>query len=297
MSYYEDDGPIVVTPPQQIEIETENGTTLVSGSHGTAAPVVGNAPKTSREYTYTRADIKQFAREEVNESIDEVVEANPALAGTEADLTGLKVGDTKYKVPTGTNVEANPTLAGTESDLEGLEVGETKYKVPPRVSANPTLDGTEAVLEAIQIATTKYKVGGGSSGQKYLHLLSFSIYDDLNYFYICGVVNTKEAIYTGAELFNDFNGQQLRAIRIGSEPNLQNNVLWKPLNPQAQSTAKITVGGSSSFPSFKGTSTTYQKYKTTLTTDGSTITGTTTSSSNQVATPSFSYITDLVIAL
>lgn len=30
----------------------------------------------------------------------------------------------------GTTVVANPTLAGTEDDLSGLQVGETKYKVP-----------------------------------------------------------------------------------------------------------------------------------------------------------------------
>lgn len=30
----------------------------------------------------------------------------------------------------GTTVVANPTLAGTEADLTGLQVGDTKYKVP-----------------------------------------------------------------------------------------------------------------------------------------------------------------------
>ncbi|MBQ3330814.1 MAG: hypothetical protein IJG87_06515 [Ruminococcus sp.] len=30
----------------------------------------------------------------------------------------------------GTNVVANPTLAGTEADLVGLQVGDTKYKIP-----------------------------------------------------------------------------------------------------------------------------------------------------------------------
>ena len=205
MSYYEDDGPIVVTPPQQIEIETENGTTLVSGSHGTAAPVVGNAPKTSREYTYTRADIKQFAREEVNESIDEVVEANPALAGTEADLTGLKVGDTKYKVPTGTNVEANPTLEGTESDLEGLKVGATKYKVPPRVIPNPTLEGTEANLEGLQVGNTKYKVGGGGSSEyKHCYIVS------LKYSSYYG--RARLLYFTNGELSGDSNSDRAKSL-------------------------------------------------------------------------------------
>lgn len=55
--------------------------------------------------------------------------ANPTLAGTEANLTGLQVDDTKYKVEQPIDVEANPVLAGTESALTGLKVGETKYKV------------------------------------------------------------------------------------------------------------------------------------------------------------------------
>ena len=58
-----------------------------------------------------------------------VVVANPELVGTESDLTGLQVGNTKYKVPQPTTVEANPTLDGTESALTGLKVGSTKYKV------------------------------------------------------------------------------------------------------------------------------------------------------------------------
>ena len=57
------------------------------------------------------------------------VVANPTLAGTEDVLTGLQVGETKYKVENGTEVVANPTLAGTEDALTGLQVGETKYKI------------------------------------------------------------------------------------------------------------------------------------------------------------------------
>lgn len=35
-----------------------------------------------------------------------------------------------YEASGGTTVVANPTLAGTEADLTGLQVGDTKYKVP-----------------------------------------------------------------------------------------------------------------------------------------------------------------------
>lgn len=66
----------------------------------------------------------------VDDNSGTTVVANPTLAGTEAGLTGLQVGETKYKVDAGTTVVANPTLAGTEADLEGLQVGDTKYKIP-----------------------------------------------------------------------------------------------------------------------------------------------------------------------
>ena len=60
--------------------------------------------------------------------VDTSVVANPTLAGTEDELSGLEINGTKYKV-SGENVVANPTLAGTEAELNGLEVGSTKYKV------------------------------------------------------------------------------------------------------------------------------------------------------------------------
>ena len=76
------------------------------------------------------------------------VVANPSLAGTESDLTGLEVAGTKYKVPSGggTEVVANPSLAGTESDLTGLEVAGIKYKIPTGGSGG----GTKLYVHGIQ---------------------------------------------------------------------------------------------------------------------------------------------------
>ena len=89
----------------------------------------------------------------------EFVVANPTLAGTESNLTGLEVQGVKYKVEVPSGVEANPTLVGTEAALTGLEVDGTKYKVeqPTDVVANPTLAGSEATLTGLQVGTTKYK--------------------------------------------------------------------------------------------------------------------------------------------
>lgn len=51
--------------------------------------------------------------------------------GEEPDAEYITINNVTYKVGGGgTEVVANPTLAGTEADLTGLQVGDTKYKVP-----------------------------------------------------------------------------------------------------------------------------------------------------------------------
>lgn len=72
--------------------------------------------------------IKECLQKDVTDYIEGQVEANPTLAGTEASLTGLQVGDTKYKVEQPTTIVANPDPAG-ETELTGLQIGDTKYKV------------------------------------------------------------------------------------------------------------------------------------------------------------------------
>ncbi len=115
---------------------------------------------------------KVMSQAAVTSAINARVKANPALTGSEADLSALEVGGTKYKVPqggTGTEVEANPTLSGSEADLTAIKVGGTKYKVPQggtgtEVEANPALTGSEADLTAIKVGGTKYKVPQGGTG-------------------------------------------------------------------------------------------------------------------------------------
>ena len=89
------------------------------------AAIAGETPVDDNVRNSKEFWLKKIA--EKTSGLKEVV-ANPTMAGTEADLEGLQVGDTKYKVG-GTEVVANPTMAGTEGDLTGLQVGDTKYKV------------------------------------------------------------------------------------------------------------------------------------------------------------------------
>ena len=97
--------------------------------------------------------------------------ANPTLVGTEPDLTGLQVGDDKYKVPDpGTTVVANPTLAGTEADLVGLQVGDTKYKI--------SAGGTAA--DDTWTATALYKRLGWDESPSHQTLHGFEAYIDID---------------------------------------------------------------------------------------------------------------------
>ena len=77
--------------------------------------------------TYPKV-IKECLQEDVTDYIEGQVKANPTLAGTEASLEGLQVGDTKYKVEQPINVVANPSPAGT-TELTGIQIGTTKYKI------------------------------------------------------------------------------------------------------------------------------------------------------------------------
>ena len=135
--------------------------------------------------------------------------------GEEPDAEYITINNVTYKIG-GTNVVANPTLVGTEADLEGLQVGDTKYKVPsgsftqeqadwteadntkpsyiknkpnlsavatsgdyadltnkptiPSVVANPTLAGNESDLKSIEINGVKY-----SNSKEYSKSLFISI--------------------------------------------------------------------------------------------------------------------------
>lgn len=58
-------------------------------------------------------------------------EINKALNGSEyPDLHNITFGGETYVVPENIEVQANPILAGTEAELLGLQVGSTKYQMP-----------------------------------------------------------------------------------------------------------------------------------------------------------------------
>ena len=98
------------------------------------------------------------------------VVANPTLAGTENNLTGIQVGETKYKVPAGgggggSEVVINPTLTGNEDNVSGIEVDGTKYKLdyaPTRPSYGDYLDELESGYYFYNVINPNYEDEGGS---------------------------------------------------------------------------------------------------------------------------------------
>lgn len=75
-------------------------------------------------------------------------EINSESATNGQVLTANGTGGATWQNPTGggTEVVANPVLAGTESDLTGLEVAGTKYKVPTGGSGG----GTQLYMHSIE---------------------------------------------------------------------------------------------------------------------------------------------------
>lgn len=84
---------------------------------------------------------------EIDAGID-LLDKNNATNGQVLTANGIG-GASWQNASGGTTVEANPTLSGTEADLTGLSVNGTKYKVPSGGSGG----GTQLYLHQITITT------------------------------------------------------------------------------------------------------------------------------------------------
>lgn len=104
--------------------------------------------------------------------------ANPTMSGGEADLTGLQVGATKYKIEIPINVVANPTVTSSDPALSSIQIGEGKYRITSgsgtEVIPNPEPSGDEDILYRIQIDGAKFIVGG-SPGSGNIGLTPYEI--------------------------------------------------------------------------------------------------------------------------
>lgn len=120
--------------------------------------------------------------------INKLAKADNALPKPTNDTTGsagqvLKKtasGSEWGDVQSGTSVVANPTLAGTETELTGLQVGDTKYKIP---SGGSTIDiafhSDDSYLSSVEYNGMTYNVARklyrhifiGTDGQMYITII------------------------------------------------------------------------------------------------------------------------------
>ena len=137
-----------------------------------------------RYYKVNNQETKDFARLNADGKIDKdllpsdvgtTVVANPTGTATD-DLTKLQVEDTIYAIPEGTEVVANPTLAGTEAALNGLQVGDTKYKVEAGSEIHTytygTISDTTLVSQLRDDITNKRNIIIGDNLYTYIHYVS-----------------------------------------------------------------------------------------------------------------------------
>lgn len=59
----------------------------------------------------------------------------------------------------GTNVVANPTLAGTEADLTGLQVGDTKYAIPAGSGTTTLYQHYITLSSKLAVTTERLSIG------------------------------------------------------------------------------------------------------------------------------------------
>ena len=129
MTYYENEDPIVVTPPQALET-SEQETETVSGGQSQQAAVVGNEAKEQRVYTFSRKDLEKIAEEAVKKFVES--------GGIDVDVI---VSDIKST--------GQPEGRIIESDGEGGAKWTQKVAYSSFASGWPTSGTTKAFCDAI----------------------------------------------------------------------------------------------------------------------------------------------------
>lgn len=134
-----------------------------------------------------------------------VVSANPTLSGSETVLTGLQIGSTKYKIPSGGGGgSASCTLDGLEAVYkEDIENGDID-----NINAVPVLD-VENTGYWTMVPVSELGGGGGSEKKYYNHFVTITemVNNGRNDIYL-NIVSTSNAAFTKNNIYLRLNSYQ-----------------------------------------------------------------------------------------
>ena len=133
----------------------------------------------------------------LTKEIPAAVSANPALSGSETVLTGLQIGSTKYKIPSG-----GGSASCTLDDLEAEYTGD--------VNAVPVLDVEETGYWTMVPVSELGGGGSGSVGKKYYnHFVTITemVNNGRNDIYL-NIVSTSNTAFTKNNIYLRLNSYQ-----------------------------------------------------------------------------------------
>ena len=136
------------------------------------------------------------------------VSANPTLSGSETELTGLQIGSTKYKIPSGGGGGGGGcTLDDLEAEYkESIENGDID-----NVNAIPVLD-VENTGYWTMVPVSELGGGGGGEKKYYNHLVKITepgTYGSGQKEIILNIVSTNNAAFTKDNIYLRLNSYQL----------------------------------------------------------------------------------------
>ena len=139
----------------------------------------------------------------LTKEIPAAVSANPALSGSEAYLTGLQIGSTKYKIPSGGGGGGSGSC--TLDDLEAEYTGD--------VNAVPVLDVEDTGYWTMVPVS---ELGGGGSGKKYYnHYVTITyIQGSVRNNFIFNIVSTSDVAFTKNNIYLHLRKDQLCVCKV-----------------------------------------------------------------------------------
>ena len=152
----------------------------------------------------------------LTKEIPAAVSANPALSGSEAYLTGLQIGSTKYKIPSGGGGGGSGgcTLDDLEAEYkEGIENEDIE-----NVNAVPVLD-VENTGYWTMVPVSELGGGGGSGKKYYNHHITITITQTTNNItvrkdIIFNIVSTIDIAFTKNNIYLHLRKDQLCICKI-----------------------------------------------------------------------------------